>query len=379
MAVSKKTTVNEAAQDETEQAPQTVAPKRRRAPAKRAEKEVATLETAGLKLSVEASEEAEAPKTKPVRRRTRKTAEAAEAAEAAPAVEEAAPAAEEEAAKPRRTRRKKAGTEEKEADAAKAAPKRRKTASKKSKAKGRSDEDDLAEYDDDGTGDFDAVLDDDVDYEEDIPDLPDDLSEEDEADEAGEAETDAQIGRRKRKARSARDKKALLNGYGSDEEDSTEDRRSKLFTLIRMGRERGYVTYGEINDNLPNSLIDDDAIETVVAILSNLHIQVFESAPDEDTLAMMGNESVASEEDADAEAEAALSTVDSEFGRTTDPVRIYMREMGSVELLSREGEIEISKRIEDGLKHMVLAISRCPVTVAAICHCLLYTSPSPRD
>lgn len=365
MAVSKKTTVNEAAQDETEQAPQTVAPKRRRAPAKRAEKEVATLETAGLKLSVEASEEAEAPKTKPVRRRTRKTAEAAEAA---PAVEEAAPAAEEEAAKPRRTRRKKAGTEEKEADAAKAAPKRRKTASKKSKAKGRSDEDDLAEYDDDGTGDFDAVLDDEVDYEEDIPDLPDDLSEEDEADEAGEAETDAQIGRRKRKARSARDKKALLNGYGSDEEDSTEDRRSKLFTLIRMGRERGYVTYGEINDNLPNSLIDDDAIETVVAILSNLHIQVFESAPDEDTLAMMGNESVASEEDADAdaEAEAALSTVDSEFGRTTDPVRIYMREMGSVELLSREGEIEISKRIEDGLKHMVLAISRCPVTVAAI-------------
>ncbi len=363
MAVSKKTTVNEAAQDETEQAPQTVAPKRRRAPAKRAEKEVATLETAGLKLSVEAPEEAEAPKTKPVRRRTRKTAEAAEAA---PAVEEAAPAAEEEAAKPRRTRRKKAGTEEKEAGAAKAAPKRRKTASKKSKAKGRSDEDDLAEYDDDGTGDFDAVLDDDVDYEEDIPDLPDDLSEEDEADEAGEAETDAQIGRRKRKARSARDKKALLNGYGSDEEDSTEDRRSKLFTLIRMGRERGYVTYGEINDNLPNSLIDDDAIETVVAILSNLHIQVFESAPDEDTLAMMGNESVASEEDADAEAEAALSTVDSEFGRTTDPVRIYMREMGSVELLSREGEIEISKRIEDGLKHMVLAISRCPVTVAAI-------------
>ena len=363
MAVSKKTTVNEAAQDETEQAPQTVAPKRRRAPAKRAEKEVATLETAGLKLSVEAPEEAEAPKTKPVRRRTRKTAEAAAAA---PAVEEAAPAAEEEAAKPRRTRRKKAGTEEKEAGAAKAAPKRRKTASKKSKAKGRSDEDDLAEYDDDGTGDFDAVLDDDVDYEEDIPDLPDDLPEEDEADEAGEAETDAQIGRRKRKARSARDKKALLNGYGSDEEDSTEDRRSKLFTLIRMGRERGYVTYGEINDNLPNSLIDDDAIETVVAILSNLHIQVFESAPDEDTLAMMGNESVASEEDADAEAEAALSTVDSEFGRTTDPVRIYMREMGSVELLSREGEIEISKRIEDGLKHMVLAISRCPVTVAAI-------------
>ena len=97
-----------------------------------------------------------------------------------------------------------------------------------------------------------------------------------------------------------------------------------------------------------------------------MHIQVFETAPDEDTLVMMGNDTVASEDDVEEEAEAALSTVDSEFGRTTDPVRIYMREMGSVELLSREGEIEISKRIEDGLKHMVLAISRCPLTISAM-------------
>ena len=101
-------------------------------------------------------------------------------------------------------------------------------------------------------------------------------------------------------------------------------------------------------------------------ILGNLNIPVFETTPDDDTLAMLGSDSVASEDDADAEVEAAYSTVDSEFGRTTDPVRIYMREMGSVELLKREDEIEISKRIEDGLKHMVLAISRCPVTVAAI-------------
>lgn len=365
MAVSKKTTVNEAALDEKEQAPQTVAPKKKRAPAKRTEKAPATLETAGLTLTVEDAPEDGGSSGKKPARRTRKKAESAQTAAAA--VEEESSAAQEEAAKPRRTRRKKAGADEGEAPAAKAATKRRKSASKKTKAKSGQDDDDLAEYDDDGSGDLDAVLDDDVDYdEEDIPDLPDDLQEEDEADDAVRSDADAQGARRKRKTRGARDKKALLDGYGADEEDSTEDRRSKLFTLIRMGRERGYVTYGEINDNLPNSLIDDDAIETVVAILSNLHIQVFESAPDEDTLAMMGNESVASEEDADAEAEAALSTVDSEFGRTTDPVRIYMREMGSVELLSREGEIEISKRIEDGLKHMVLAISRCPVTVAAI-------------
>ena len=367
MGVSKKTTVNEAALDETEQTSQTVAPKKKRAPAKRAAKAPATLETASLTLSVETPEE-EAPKEKPARRRTRNTAEASEAATAsqeAKQVEEAAPSTEE-VAKPRRTRRKKADAEDAQDKPAKTPAKRKKTASKKSKtkAKAASDDDDLAEYDDDGNADLDAVLDDDGDgdYGEDIPDLPDDLPEDDEDDDA-----DAAGGRRKRKSRSARDKKeTLLNGYGSEEEESTEDRRSKLFTLIRMGRERGYVTYGEINDNLPNSLIDDDAIETVVAILSNLHIQVFESAPDEDTLAMMGNETVASEDDAEAEAEAALSTVDSEFGRTTDPVRIYMREMGSVELLSREGEIEISKRIEDGLKHMVLAISRCPVTVAAI-------------
>ncbi len=365
MAVSKKTTVNEAALDEKEQAPQTVAPKKKRAPAKRTEKAPATLETAGLTLTVEDAPEDGGSSGKKPARRTRKKAESAQTAAAA--VEEESSAAQEEAAKPRRTRRKKAGADEGEAPAAKAATKRRKSASKKTKAKSGQDDDDLAEYDDDGSGDLDAVLDDDVDYdEEDIPDLPDDLQEEDEADDAARSDADAQGARRRRKTRGARDKKALLDGYGADEEDSTEDRRSKLFTLIRMGRERGYVTYGEINDNLPNSLIDDDAIETVVAILSNLHIQVFESAPDEDTLAMMGNESVASEEDADAEAEAALSTVDSEFGRTTDPVRIYMREMGSVELLSREGEIEISKRIEDGLKHMVLAISRCPVTVAAI-------------
>ena len=157
----------------------------------------------------------------------------------------------------------------------------------------------------------------------------------------------------------------LAKGYGTEEE-STEDRRSKLFKLIRMGKERGYVTYSEINDNIPTGLIDDDAIESIVSMMATLNIQVYERAPDEDELLMQGNAAVVSEDDVEEEAEAALSTVDSEFGRTTDPVRIYMREMGSVELLSREGEIEISKRIEDGLKHMVLAIARCPVTIRTV-------------
>ena len=214
-------------------------------------------------------------------------------------------------------------------------------------SKKKADDDDLAEFDDDGDGD--AIVDiGDDDAEEDyenIPDLPD------EPDENARKEL--------------RLKGSRLLG-DAEEAESGEDSRSKLFTLIRMGKEHGYVTYAEINDNLPNNLIDDEAIETVVSILSNLHIPVFETVPDDDTLAMLNNDAVASEDDVDEEAEVALSTVDSEFGRTTDPVRIYMREMGSVELLSREGEIEISKRIEDGLRHMVLAISRCPLTIQAI-------------
>src|SRR6185312_7981876 len=107
-----------------------------------------------------------------------------------------------------------------------------------------------------------------------------------------------------------------------------EARKRRLKTLIVLGKERGYLTYAEINDHLPDDILDAEHVEE--------------------------------------EAEAAASTLDSEFGRTTDPVRMYMREMGSVELLTREGEIEIAKRIEEGLKHMILAISACPMTVQQI-------------
>jgi RNA polymerase primary sigma factor len=145
-----------------------------------------------------------------------------------------------------------------------------------------------------------------------------------------------------------------------------EARRNKLKALIKLGRERGFLTYSEINDHLPDNLVDAEAIDAIISTFSDMGIQVFDQAPDAETLLMTENAPSATSEDAEEEAEAALSNVDTEFGRTTDPVRMYMREMGSVELLTREGEIEIAKRIEDGLKHMVMAISACPTTIAEI-------------
>src|SRR4051812_29537693 len=146
-----------------------------------------------------------------------------------------------------------------------------------------------------------------------------------------------------------------------------EARRMRLKNLIVLGKERGYLTYAEINDHLPDDMLDAEQIENIISMINDMGIQVYDEAPDAETLLM--NEStpaVVPDEDVVEEAEQALSTVDSEFGRTTDPVRMYMREMGSVELLTREGEIEIAKRIEDGLRHMIQAISACPTTIAEI-------------
>jgi RNA polymerase primary sigma factor len=146
-----------------------------------------------------------------------------------------------------------------------------------------------------------------------------------------------------------------------------EVRRTRLKTLITLGKERGYLTYAEISDHLPDDVADAEQIEGIIATFNNMGIQVYDAAPAAEDLLM--SDSVAStvdEDVAEEEAEQALSSVDSEFGRTTDPVRMYMREMGTVELLTREGEIEIAKRIEDGLKHMVQAISACPTTIAEI-------------
>ncbi|MDN5843732.1 MAG: RNA polymerase sigma factor RpoD [Alcaligenaceae bacterium] len=146
-----------------------------------------------------------------------------------------------------------------------------------------------------------------------------------------------------------------------------EARRNRLKILIKLGKDRGYLTYGEINDHLPDDLVDVEAIDGIISTFSDMGISVYDQAPDAETLLMSDNAPMASsDDDVEDEAEAALTTVDSDFGRTTDPVRMYMREMGTVELLTREGEIEIAKRIEDGLKHMVMAIAACPTTVNEI-------------
>ncbi len=139
---------------------------------------------------------------------------------------------------------------------------------------------------------------------------------------------------------------------------------SQLKLLIAKGKEQGYLTYAEVNDHLPNDIVDPEQIEDIVAMINDMGIAVHEAAPDADS--MMINDADSVDEDAAEEAAAALASVDSEFGRTTDPVRMYMREMGAVELLTRAGEIEIAKRIEDGLNQMLSSLAMYPDTVATV-------------
>ncbi len=165
--------------------------------------------------------------------------------------------------------------------------------------------------------------------------------------------------------------RALMKEFGLDEtvlsEEDMQKRRQRLKTLIKLGKTRGYLTHGEISDHLPDKLVDAETLEVVISMLNDMGVAVYEHTPDAETLLLNNNTpTAATEEEAEEEAEAALSTVDSEFGRTTDPVRMYMREMGTVELLTREGEIEIAKRIEGGLMDMMAAISGSPATIAAI-------------
>jgi RNA polymerase primary sigma factor len=140
-----------------------------------------------------------------------------------------------------------------------------------------------------------------------------------------------------------------------------QDQQSQLKLLIAKGKEQGFLTYAEVNDHLPDDIVDPEQIEDIIGMINDMGIQVYETAPDADSL-LLSNEAVPADEDAAEEAAAALATVDSEFGRTTDPVRMYMREMGTVELLTREGEIEIAKRIEDGLSQVYSALASFPAT-----------------
>jgi RNA polymerase primary sigma factor len=179
------------------------------------------------------------------------------------------------------------------------------------------------------------------------------------------------IDKAKTKDRKAKEKALLKDAFSADPEASAEElenRRQKLKTLIKLGKDRGYLTFAEINDHLPENVVDPEAIEGIIGTFNDMGVAVYEQAPDAEALLLSDNVvTVTSDDDeVEAAAEAALSTVDSDFGRTTDPVRMYMREMGTVELLTREGEIVIAKKIEEGLKDMIQAISACPTTIAEI-------------
>ncbi|MEN8107460.1 MAG: RNA polymerase sigma factor RpoD [Pseudomonadota bacterium] len=144
-----------------------------------------------------------------------------------------------------------------------------------------------------------------------------------------------------------------------------QDQQSRLKSLIAKGKEQGFLTYAEVNDHLPEEIVDPQQIEDIIGMINEMGILVHEVAPDTDSLQLASAKNTA-DDDAAEEAAATLVTVDSEFGRTTDPVRMYMREMGTVELLTREGEIVIAKRIEDGLNQVLQALAACPESTATL-------------
>ncbi|HFG1787496.1 TPA: RNA polymerase sigma factor RpoD [Vibrio cholerae] len=141
--------------------------------------------------------------------------------------------------------------------------------------------------------------------------------------------------------------------------------QSQLKQLVLRGKEQGYLTYAEVNDHLPAEIVDSEQVEDIIQMINDMGIKVVETAPDADDLALSDDTTITDEDAAEAAA-AALSSVESEIGRTTDPVRMYMREMGTVELLTREGEIDIAKRIEDGINQVQSAIAEYPGTIPYI-------------
>ncbi len=142
-----------------------------------------------------------------------------------------------------------------------------------------------------------------------------------------------------------------------------QDQQSRIKQLIAKGKEQKFLTYSEVNDHLPEGIVDPEQIEDIIGMINNMGIAVCEHAPDADTLLLATAPSTDADEDVAEEAAAALASVDPEFGRTTDPVRMYMREMGSVDLLSREGEIRIAKRIEEGLMEVLRALAHYPASI----------------
>src|SRR5690554_7365178 len=146
---------------------------------------------------------------------------------------------------------------------------------------------------------------------------------------------------------------------------SGNSQKSRLKDLIARGKEQGYLTYAEVNDHLPEDIADPDQVEDIIRMINDMGIQVCEETPDADTLLMTEGDSTA-DEAAAAEAAAALAAVETDAGRTTDPVRMYMREMGTVDLLTREGEIVIAKRIEEGIRDVMAAVAHFPGAVDSV-------------
>ena len=144
-----------------------------------------------------------------------------------------------------------------------------------------------------------------------------------------------------------------------------QQQQSQLKQLIAKGKEQGFLTYAEVNDHLPDGIVEPEQIEDIIRMINDMGIQVYETAPDVDDQ-VISDAAVTTDDDAAEAAAAALATVDSEFGRTTDPVRMYMREMGTVELLTREGELKIAKRIEEGQNQVLAALATYPDTIAQV-------------
>ena len=145
------------------------------------------------------------------------------------------------------------------------------------------------------------------------------------------------------------------------------EQKSRLKDLIARGKEQGYLTYAEVNDHLPEDISDPDQVEDIIRMINDMGITVDEVAPDRDNM-ILSDEATTDDEAAAEEAAAALAAVESDVGRTTDPVRMYMREMGTVELLTREGEIVIAKRIEEGIRETMTALAHFPGAVEVILH-----------
>ena len=143
-----------------------------------------------------------------------------------------------------------------------------------------------------------------------------------------------------------------------------DQQQSQLKSLIAKGKEQGYLTYHEVNDHLPEGIVDPEQIEDIISMINDMGIAVHETAPDDEALLLTEVAATSDDEEAAEAAAAALASLEAEFGRTTDPVRMYMREMGTVDLLTREGEIQIAKRIEEGLDQVLKALSSYPDSVA---------------